>query len=132
SPHRMFNRSKSKKGRRSPMATVSLIVVGLMTTGGAYALFSSTANADDSTSTVAASSQSKVNEGQKLFASNCATCHGLSAQGTSEGPSLIGVGAASVDFQVGTGRMPMAAQGPQAEEKPAQFTDEQVDALAEY
>jgi len=128
----MFNRTKSKKGRRSPMATVSLIVVGLMTTGGAYALFSSTANADDSTSTVAASSQSKVNEGQKLFASNCATCHGLSAQGTSEGPSLIGVGAASVDFQVGTGRMPMAAQGPQAEEKPAQFSSEQIDALAEY
>ncbi|MFJ3036023.1 c-type cytochrome [Curtobacterium pusillum] len=128
----MFNRTKSKKGRRSPMATVSLIVVGLMTTGGAYALFSSTANADDSTSTVAATSQSKVNEGQKLFASNCATCHGLTAQGTSEGPSLIGVGAASVDFQVGTGRMPMAAQGPQAEEKPAQFTDDQIDALAEY
>lgn len=128
----MFNRTKSKKGRRSPMATVSLIVVGLMTTGGAYALFSSTANADDSTNTVAASSQSQVNEGEKLFASNCATCHGLSAQGTSEGPSLIGVGAASVDFQVGTGRMPMAAQGPQAEEKPAQFTDEQVDALAQY
>uniref|UniRef100_A0A942Y9D8 Cytochrome bc1 complex cytochrome c subunit n=1 Tax=Neobacillus citreus TaxID=2833578 RepID=A0A942Y9D8_9BACI len=127
----MFNRTKSKKGRRSPLATVSLIVVGLMTTGGAYALFSSTANADDSTTTVA-SSQSKVNEGEKLFASNCATCHGLSAQGTSEGPSLIGVGAASVDFQVGTGRMPMAAQGPQAEEKPAQFTDEQIDAMAAY
>lgn len=128
----MFNRTKSKKGRRSPMATVSLIVVGLMTTGGAYALFSSTANADDSTNTVAASSQSQVNEGEKLFASNCATCHGLSAQGTSEGPSLIGVGAASVDFQVGTGRMPMAAQGPQAEEKPAQFTDEQVADIAAY
>ncbi|WIE77135.1 cytochrome c [Curtobacterium sp. MCSS17_007] len=127
----MFTRSKSKKGRRSPMATVSLIVVGLMTTGGAYALFSSTANADDST-TPAVSSQSQVNEGEKLFASNCATCHGLDAQGTGEGPSLVGVGAASVDFQVGTGRMPMAAQGPQAEEKPAQFTDEQVDAMGAY
>jgi len=128
----MFNRTKSKKGRRSPMATVSLIVVGLMTTGGAYALFSSTANADDSTSTLATSSQSQVNEGEKLFASNCATCHGLSAQGTSEGPSLIGVGAASVDFQVGTGRMPMAFDGAQAERKPVQFTDEQIEAMAAY
>ncbi|WP_267423192.1 MULTISPECIES: cytochrome bc1 complex diheme cytochrome c subunit [unclassified Curtobacterium] len=129
----MFNSSKSKKkGRRSPVATVSLIVVGLMTTGGAYALFSSTASADDNVSTVAASSQSQVNEGQKLFASNCATCHGLSAQGTSEGPSLIGVGAASVDFQVGTGRMPLAQQGPQGEEKPEQFTNDQVDAMAAY
>jgi ubiquinol-cytochrome c reductase cytochrome c subunit len=128
----MFNRTKSKKGRRSPLATVSLIVVGLMTTGGAYALFSSSASADDSTSTVAATSQSKVNEGQKLFASNCATCHGLTAQGTNAGPSLIGVGAASVDFQVGTGRMPMAANGPQAEEKPSQFSDDQIDAMAAY
>ena len=129
----MFNSSKSKKqGRRSPVATVSLIVVGLMTTGGAYALFSSTASADDNVSTVAASSQSQVNEGEKLFASNCATCHGLSAQGTSEGPSLIGVGAASVDFQVGTGRMPLAQQGPQGEEKPEQFTNDQVDAMAAY
>jgi len=89
----MFNTSKkNKKGRRSPLATVSLLAVALMTTGGAYALFSTSANADDSTNTtLAASSQSQVNEGQKLFASNCATCHGLSAQGTSEGPSLIGV-----------------------------------------
>ena len=121
-----------KTGRRSPLATASLLLVGLLTTGGAYALFSSTANADDSTTTVAATSQSKVNEGQKLFASNCATCHGLAADGTGEGPSLIGVGAASVDFQVGTGRMPMAANGPQAEEKPTQFTDDQVYDLAAY
>ena len=127
----MFTSTKSKKGRRSPLATVSLIVVGLMTTGGAYALFSSTANAESS-STTSTSSQADVNEGQKLFASNCATCHGLQAQGTDNGPSLIGVGASSVDFQVGTGRMPLAAQGPQGEEKPAQFTDEQVDALAAY
>ncbi len=128
----MFTSTKSKKGRRSPLATVSLIVVGLMTTGGAYALFSSTANAESSSSTTSTSSQADVNEGQKLFASNCATCHGLQAQGTDAGPSLIGVGASSVDFQVSTGRMPLAAQGPQGEEKPAQFTDEQVDALAAY
>jgi ubiquinol-cytochrome c reductase cytochrome c subunit len=56
----------------------------------------------------------------------------LNAQGSSEAPSLIGVGAASVDFQVGTGRMPLQANGPQAEEKPVQFTDEQVKALAAY
>ena len=29
------------------------------------------------------------------------------AQGTKTGPSLIGVGAAAVDFQVSTGRMPL-------------------------
>jgi ubiquinol-cytochrome c reductase cytochrome c subunit len=73
-----------------------------------------------------------VDEGEKLFQANCASCHGLGAQGTDAGPSLHGVGAASVDFQVGTGRMPAAASGPQAEQKPVQFTDEQIAALAAY
>lgn len=102
-------------------------MVGLIGTGGAYALFTSSATAE--TQTAAAS---QIEDGQKLFAANCATCHGMALQGTSQGPSLIGVGAAAVDFQVGTGRMPAAATGPQAEVKPAQFTDSQVAALAAY
>jgi len=120
----------AKSGRRGPLATASLLLIGLLTTGGAYALFSSTATAEPAASTGA--SQQMVDEGQKLFASNCATCHGLNAQGTTDGPSLIGVGAASVDFQVGTGRMPMALSGPQAEEKPTQFSDDQVKQMAAW
>ena len=114
--------------RRHPLATVALIAIGLVATGGAYAMFSTTAVAETPTAT----SQSNVQEGQKLFAANCATCHGMNAQGTKDGPSLYGVGAASVSFQVGTGRMPLAQQGPQAEQKPPQFTDEQVSDLAAY
>lgn len=123
-------RTARKAGRRHPLATVALILIGLMTTGGAYAVFSSTASAQTVES--AAVTQTNVEEGQKLFAANCATCHGMSAAGTDAGPSLYGVGAASVDFQVGTGRMPLAASGPQGEQKPAQFTQEQTDALAAY
>ncbi|MEO6199743.1 MAG: cytochrome c [Cryobacterium sp.] len=110
------------------MASVALIAIGLLFTGGAYAMFStSTARAETDLS-----SQQTIDEGKKLFAANCATCHGLSAQGTGAGPSLIGVGAASVDFQVGTGRMPMQMNGPQAQKKPVQFTEEQTRALAAY
>jgi len=114
-------------GRRSPLASVALLVIGLLATGGAYALFTTSATAE-----TGAVSADLVDEGQKLFAANCASCHGLAAQGTDVAPSLIGVGAASVDFQVGTGRMPMAASGPQAEAKPPQFTQEQTHALAAY
>lgn len=114
-------------GRRHPLASVALIAIGLLSTGGVYALATTTASADS-----ASAHAELVDEGAKLFAANCATCHGLNLQGTSEGPTLLGVGAASVDFQVGTGRMPAAATGPQAEEKPVQFTDEQVKALAAY
>ena len=113
-----------KRGRRSPLATVALIAIGLVSTGGAYALFTTSATAE-----TGAHQAALVEDGGKLFASNCATCHGMNLQGTAEGPSLIGVGAAAVEFQVATGRMPLAATGPQAEEKPPQFTAEQIEAL---
>ncbi len=114
-------------GRRSPLASVALLVIGLVATGGAYAAFTSSATAQST-----ASVEALVDEGEKLFIANCASCHGLSAEGTDNAPTLIGVGAASVDFQVGTGRMPMAASGPQAEVKPVQFTEEQIAALSAY
>jgi ubiquinol-cytochrome c reductase cytochrome c subunit len=120
-------RRSKPAGRRHPLATVALILVGLVTTGGAYAMFTSTATAE-----TAAVTQATVEEGQALFAANCATCHGMNAEGTKDGPSLHGVGAASVDFQVATGRMPLAFQGPQGAQKPPQFTAEQTLALAEY
>jgi ubiquinol-cytochrome c reductase cytochrome c subunit len=119
-----------KGGRRHPLAAVALIAIGLGLTGGAYAAFNTTTAAADPQVQVA--SQSTVDQGKKLFQANCATCHGIGAQGSSVAPSLIGVGAAAVDFQVGTGRMPMQMQGPQAQEKPVQFTDEQIKQLAAY
>ncbi len=118
-----------RTGRRSPLASAALLMIGLLATGGIYAAATSATAAD-------AASESQLaaitEEGEKLFAANCASCHGPQAEGTEDGPSLVGVGAASVDFQVGTGRMPMAAQGPQAERKPVQFTEEQIHALATW
>ena len=118
-----------RTGRRSRWASALLLAVGLAVSGGAYAAVSGVANADESAT---ASSQSQLEEGQKLFAANCATCHGTNLEGTNDGPSLIGVGSAAVDFQVGTGRMPMANQAAQAPAKEVQFTDEQIAALAAY
>ncbi len=120
--------ARVKRGRRSPLATVALLAIGLMFTGGAYALFS----ASPSDNGAVAASQENVERGQKLFAANCATCHGLALEGTEAGPTLLGVGAASVDFQVGTGRMPLMNQSPQAPVKPVQFTEEDTQALADY
>ncbi|CAN5146509.1 c-type cytochrome [soil metagenome] len=120
-------RQNRATGRRSPVVSAVLLIVGLLATGGTYALFTASASAETT-----AAVDGLVDEGQKLFSANCASCHGLSAEGTQVAPTLIGVGAASVDFQVGTGRMPAAASGPQVEEKPVQFTDDQVAALATY
>jgi len=77
-------------------------------------------------------SQTQVEEGKRLFLEGCSSCHGLAAEGTQNGPSLIGVGAASVHFQVATGRMPMAAPGAQAPVKKDIYTEEEILAMAAW
>ncbi len=60
--------------------------------------------------------------GQALFASNCASCHGAEADGsTGIAPNLQGLGAGTVDFWVSTGRMPLADTSAQAIRKPPKF-----------
>lgn len=103
--------------------------MGLLLTGGLYAVATTVNEAKASTADFTASD---TEEGQKLFEANCATCHGMGAGGTHDGPSLVGVGAAAVDFQVGTGRMPMQMNGPQAYKKPAQFNEQQTHQLSAY
>jgi ubiquinol-cytochrome c reductase cytochrome c subunit len=122
-----MSRTLNRKGRRHPLSSLVLILVGLFVSGGAYAAVTGTASAAD-----APVSASQIDDGKKLFASNCASCHGLSAQGSAAGPSLIGAGALSVEFQVGSGRMPMSGSGPQAEKKPVQFTQPEIDAMAAW
>jgi len=112
--------------RRHPAAIALLLLLGLVVTGVAYS-FLSPRQAD-----AAPAAASQIQDGKKLFLANCATCHGLQAQGTKAGPTLAGVGAASVDFQVGTGRMPLAKPDVQAPQKKAQFSDEEIAALAAY
>ncbi|MRH30252.1 c-type cytochrome [Microbacterium sp. SYP-A9085] len=116
-------------GRRSPLAAVVLIGVGLLMTGGIYAGASAAVASTDTSTTKTALT---VDDGKKLFQANCATCHGMDLQGTANGPSLFGVGELSVEFQVATGRMPLAMQGPQAPQKPVQFTEDQIRAMAAY
>ncbi|PPB49931.1 cystathionine beta-lyase [Arthrobacter pityocampae] len=115
--------------RRHPLAALALLLMALLFTGSLYAAASSANQAQAQTTTA---SEDEVEEGNKLFVANCASCHGIGATGSDAAPSLVGVGAASVDFQVGTGRMPMQMDGPQAQAKPVQFTDEQVGQLAAY
>ena len=112
--------------RHHRFAPVVLLLLALLVTGGVYAVLAPSQARADSAST------QDIETGKKLFQANCATCHGLNAQGTANAPSLIGVGAAAVDFQVSTGRMPMAMDGPQAQTKPRQMTEEQTSQLAAY
>ncbi len=113
--------------RRHPAALFAVLAVALGTTGAAYAAIST-----GTAPKTGAASQTQVEEGKSLFLEGCSSCHGLAAQGSSDGPSLIGVGAAAVDFQVGTGRMPLAAPAIQAMPKTPVYNEEQIAALASY
>ena len=112
--------------RHHRFAPVVLLLLALLVTGGVYAAFAPSPASADTAST------EDIETGQKLFQANCATCHGPSAEGSDTVPSLVGVGAAAVDFQVSTGRMPMQMEAPQAIEKPRQFNEEQTAQLAAY
>ncbi len=131
---RILNRSAGllSRRRRSKLAGLVVVVAALLVTGGAYSALAP-ASAEQ---TVAADDQ--VAQGRQLFLVGCSFCHGQNGEGVllqdgaQLGPSLVGVGAAAVDFQVGTGRMPMAEPGAQAARKPPVYTEDEIAALAAY
>ncbi|MFT4188165.1 MAG: cytochrome c [Aeromicrobium sp.] len=118
--------------RRHPLSGVFVILGALAVAAVLYMVFAPKG------ATAEESSLDDIEAGRELFVIGCASCHGQNAEGVvtssdgNYGPSLIGVGAAAVDFQVGTGRMPMAQTAPQAPRKNAEYTDEEVSQLSAY
>jgi ubiquinol-cytochrome c reductase cytochrome c subunit len=132
---RLLNRSAGRisRHRRGPLAGLVLLLLGLVFSGGLYAVFAPAQAQEQKTD------EELVAQGRELFLVGCAFCHGQNGEGvlrrgqeTALGPSLVGVGAAAVDFQVETGRMPMAQPGQQVPAKEPTYSDEEVAALAAY
>jgi ubiquinol-cytochrome c reductase cytochrome c subunit len=114
--------------RRHRAAAPLLLIFALLGIGGTF----SVASATTANETNAVERSTIIEEGRQIFLKGCSSCHGLNAEGVSVAPSLIGVGAASVDFQVGTGRMPMADMSAQAVRKAPVYNEEEVTAVAAY
>ncbi len=118
--------------RRHPLAGFVVLLMGLVMAGGLYAAFA------PRPATAEEASSRNVEAGRQLFLIGCASCHGKNAEGiltkrdNNYGPTLVGVGAAAVDFQVGTGRMPLAQAGPQAPQKDPEYTAAETSQLAAY
>ena len=117
-------------GRRHKAARPLLLLLSLFLVGAVYAVVSP---ATSSTAEGVADAQ-LIAAGKNLFAVNCASCHGLNGEGLAQqgAPGLGNVGAAAVDFQVRTGRMPMANTQGQAQVKKNTFTDDEIAAMAAY
>ncbi len=120
--------------RRHPAAIAILIMLGLILTGALYAAVAPRP-ADAGTA-----SADTVEMGRGLFLANCASCHGTNAEGLKlgdgdrvAGPTLVGVGKAAVDFQMGTGRMPMTVPGVQAPRMDEiKFSEKEISAIGDY
>ncbi|MEV0285563.1 MULTISPECIES: c-type cytochrome [unclassified Kribbella] len=128
-----LSKARIRSVRRHRSAGLVVLLFGLLAVGSAYAaVVPDNAVADHS------SQSQTIEEGRKLFAVGCASCHGLNAEGAGNsegemaGPSLIGVGAAAVDFQVGTGRMPATQPGAQVPAKEPAYTQAEIEALSAF
>ena len=117
--------------RRRPAAGYAVLLLGLIIVGVGYAALTAQGTPASAANPGVVSS-STIAEGRNLFQVSCSSCHGVDAGGTFQAPSLVGVGAAAVDFQMSTGRMPAKDIGPQVPEKPVTFTTQQIHAIAAY
>ncbi len=115
--------------RRSKWALPAMILVALFAVGSTFSLASAFTNDANNTNL---STSSLIATGKNLFLQGCSSCHGINAEGSGIAPALIGVGGAAVDFQVGTGRMPMADMSQQAQRKAPVYNPAQIAAMAAY
>jgi ubiquinol-cytochrome c reductase cytochrome c subunit len=116
--------------RRHRAAGYGVVLFGLAAIGAMYASVSGTGS--QAAASAPGVSGQNVSEGRYLFEQSCSSCHGLDAQGSSVAPSLIGAGAAAVDFQMSTGRMPAKEQGPEMDRRPVVFSQKQIYEIATY
>jgi ubiquinol-cytochrome c reductase cytochrome c subunit len=74
----------------------------------------------------------QANAGREPYLQRCAACHGADLRGGPNAPSLRGVGAADVDFWVGTGRMPAAVPWLEVEHRGPQMPASTIAAIVAY
>lgn len=107
-----------------------LVLLSLALIGVLYAAVGSATSANAADGPQA--SEAEITAGKQLFIEGCSSCHGISAQGGPAAPTLMGVGSAAVDFQVSTGRMPLAAPEAQAPQKGVIYSPQEIAQLAAY
>lgn len=124
----MTDSSDRRAGGRRRFSGILVIALALIAIGGFYALATPGRGASP-----ASAAPDDATFGEKLYNQSCISCHGRNLQGVSQrGPSLIGVGGAAVDFQVGTGRMPAPYQAAQIPRRKPMFSETESRQLAAY
>jgi quinol---cytochrome-c reductase cytochrome c subunit len=119
-------RSSKRRRRISGLLALGVALIGVGALYSALAPQPQTANASQQDPAL-------VRKGEQIYNNTCISCHGGNLEGVKDrAPSLIGIGEAAIFFQTSTGRMPLAAQGAQAERKPPKLSPEEIDALIAF
>jgi ubiquinol-cytochrome c reductase cytochrome c subunit len=100
---------------------VAAVVVPMFVSGTAHADAPSRRAAADPTT-----------DPKALFLRDCAVCHGNDARGTDAGPDLRGVGRASIDYELSTGRMPLPAPTSKTDRRTPKYPRDVQRALVTY
>jgi ubiquinol-cytochrome c reductase cytochrome c subunit len=124
-----MSRSSEPRPRRHRrrLAGYAVIAGALLGVGTAYGFVTEQPGVAE-----AGNPSQEVLQGKALYLQGCSSCHGLAAEGGTDAPSLIGVGAAAVDFQVSTGRMPLQQQEAEARRKPPRYTPAETAEIAAF
>jgi len=125
-------RGVAARGTRTAAIVVVLLVgslaVGVLSAGARSAAPPAQVGAPSATP-----SPAEVEGGRQLFLVACTTCHGAGGEGVADrGPSLVGAGAASADFYLSTGRMPLDRPRAEAERKRVAYSKAQIRLLVAY
>lgn len=107
-------------------------LVWLLPAFGLAALLWEVLPASSGSMTPISSSPAVAAFGQGYYTEYCAACHGADAHGTSRAPSLQGVGMATVDFQLSTGRMPRRGDASRQPPYKATLSQPVIQALDQY
>ena len=126
----MIRRLRRLQPRKRTLVVLAVAAVG------ATVLELATVSSGQQSQTTSSSQQQDdalIARGRQLYVEGCSSCHGIDAKGVdSQGPSLIGVGAASADFYLRTGRMPLAQPGNEPQRSEPAYPDDQIEALNAY
>ncbi|MFC0313837.1 c-type cytochrome [Gordonia phosphorivorans] len=122
-------RARSRRKLRRRASATAFLLFGLVASG----LLAGLLTPEPQVATAEPTSAELVAAGKQLYDNSCVTCHGVNLEGVPDrGPTLLGVGDASVYFQVSTGRMPAARGEAQVKRKTVKFTQSQIDQLGAY
>jgi ubiquinol-cytochrome c reductase cytochrome c subunit len=115
--------------RRRLRAAALVLAVGC----GGLALWSAAAGGQQPPPARPGADAALAARGRALYSRSCLICHGADLRGVrGRGPTLVGAGAASVDFYVSTGRMPMSDPTAEPERADPEYPRRDIDALVAY